>query len=385
MIGRLAAAGGAIALIALSVFSGLGRQAIFDPAGAVSGYDEQAKQALAHGNYDDAIAKSRAAILQRPMDQSSISTFGAAHFARNGFDQAYRAFSVSALLGWRDPVTERYWIDQSLGQNAYMPAAQWIDAMMRVDGLPGYGQAALAALENTAQGRSAILTRLALRPSWLDAWTRYTPQLDDAAAMDRIASIDRARRAGITVSREAASLASSDLFAQQRFPAALALWTAAETAGDITRRGLWDGDFSKVNEQSVSGPFDWRLLQGGSVELDIEDGDAGKRLTATSDAPIVERVAVEATILPHGPTRLSWKTDGNGATPSALYPRVRCVTGADIPAIDDGNDGNTRWSEVDIPEGCPAQTITIWFDPSLSGTRSASIGDLRFARNPSAG
>jgi hypothetical protein len=380
MIGRVAATGIIAALAAACIVSGLGRLAFFDPNEAVSGYEAQARKALVHGQYGDAIAAARSAILQRPMDQSALATLGAGHFARNEFEQAYRAFLVSAKLGWRDPVTQRYWIDQSLGQNASAPAAQWIDAMMRVDGLPGNGQNALAVLEATSKGRDAVLARVSIQPPWFDDWGRYIAQLDDSAATNRIASIARARRAGMAISRDAIARAAANLFAQQRFQTALALWVTAETPGNLPRTGLWDNDFSLRDPNTIPGPFDWTLSENGSTELTIDSDDGGTWLTASSDSTLAQGVANQATVLPPGPVRLSWKTKGREGVPSALYPRMRCLTRAQVTTTDDGSDGDMRWVDMNIPDGCPAQTVTIWFDPDLSGARSAAIGSLKFTR-----
>jgi hypothetical protein len=385
MTGRLIVTTVLVALAALCITSGIYRtsiQVIPYQSASVHAHKARAAQALGNRDYKTSLLESRQAVSETPLDQATLSVFGAASLGMHDAASARKIFSTAALLGWRDPLVERYWINQSLLSAAADPAAQWLDALMRIYGIDDSARAVLPILESTDAGRSALLTRIYKNPSWLDDWIRSSVQLDDDSLDDRIAIVNSARQSGVRLKREAVAIAVTRLFMQQQYNQALALWEAAESAGAIGSSGLWDDDFSRAKDTAPSSPFEWQLLHGASAQLALERNGPGQQLTVSSLSSSAQRVARQGTLIPAGIVRLTWTGHAANGLPLPLYARLQCDSGRTLQALSDGGQGNVHWITVAIPpSGCAAEFVMIWFDPALSPARTATLNSVSLSRD----
>jgi hypothetical protein len=380
---RVIATAGALILAAGSVASGLYQANGQEPPDTVAighGHKARAINALVRGDYASAIQDGRAAIWERPFDQSSISAVGTAYLATGHAQESGGYFRASAALGWRDYLTQRFWITQSLEAHSFAPGAQWLDAAMRTSRINNLVQAGLPVLESTDQGRAALVERIKQNPVWLDTWMEQAYTLDDVDLDDRLAVLDQIKRAGVVPSKTAIANAANALYYQQRYRASLDLWEAAATPGSIVDSGLWESDFSHQPDEDVpASPFQWNLIQEGAAQPTVENDNGHWHLSVTSDSHIAQRVARQTTILPAGPLKVTWQATAAGDGSPLLYPRIGCYNGPALKPVADGHDGTTHWIAIIVPQqGCPAQAVTIWFDPSFSGATTASLDFVQF-------
>jgi hypothetical protein len=340
----------------------------------------KADSALMRSDFKSAIEESRIALWQRPLDQPTLSGLGIAYLLDNRGEKADQIFRVAGKMGWRDSLTQRYWVAQSLQGQAFPEAAQWLDAAARTSGMTDAVQSGFPALEASDQGRAALLQRIRLHPVWLDDWVKQSATLDDTELDERTSVLNAALRAGISPSSQSIASATRSLFQAQRYRAALEFWEAGMGTGSTVESGLWDDDFSRMPiDNSDASPFQWNIVNGSAAQATVEDYNNHKHLSVSSYFSSAALVAIQGATLPGGQVKLMWRSDSPGQSASLLYPRVRCADGPPLTPVDSGEDKDDQWITVNIPQqNCDAQWVGIWFDPSLSSSKEASISSLKF-------
>lgn len=168
----------AVVYLALALVSGADRSAAtkagkavrFPRALAVESLGLAGDNAISEARYDDALAIARRAVARAPIEPTSTALLGAAWLGKGDDAQARAAFTVAGRLGWRVPLTQAYWMRMALDAGDTRVAALRLDALLRQNpALLGNDQA-LAPIEASPAGRSALAARLATRPPWLPAY-----------------------------------------------------------------------------------------------------------------------------------------------------------------------------------------------------------------------
>ena len=91
----------------------------------------QARQFIDAGIAGSAFAPARLALARDPANPAAPALLGAALAGKRDHVAADRAFRVAARLGWREPLTQLYWFQVSLGQNDFINAVLRFDAIAR--------------------------------------------------------------------------------------------------------------------------------------------------------------------------------------------------------------------------------------------------------------
>jgi hypothetical protein len=132
------------------------------------------------------LAIARSAVARAPIEPSSTALLGAAWLAKGDEDRAREAFTVAGKLGWRVPLTQAYWMRAALEAEDARIAALRLDALLRQQPALLAEDRLFAPIEATAEGRAALVSRLATRPPWLADY------VNDHGAASREAMLRRA-------------------------------------------------------------------------------------------------------------------------------------------------------------------------------------------------
>jgi hypothetical protein len=158
----------------------------FPRALAVESLGLAGERAIADARYDDALAIARSAVLEGSIGERATALLGAAWLGKGDEDRAREAFTVAGKLGWRVPLTQAYWMRAALEAEDARIAALRLDALLRQQPALLAEDRLFAPIEATAEGRAALVSRLASRPPWLADY------VNDHGAASREAMLRRA-------------------------------------------------------------------------------------------------------------------------------------------------------------------------------------------------
>jgi len=383
----IAFTGSALAFLAVS--SGLDRMAeagrsdpsLVPPPIRAGATRAQAAAALQAGDYRRGLSAARGAVAHEPMDATALGLLGEAALLSGDRDGAARAFSVSRQLGWREPLTQIYWIEAGLAHGDFKAAIEPLDALLRQS--PGFAgrRIWLTRFEATPQGRRLLIDRLARRPSWL---VPYFADINTELAGDPIVRSDVA--VGLVRRR---GLRDCHLVA----PIIEALWRFGH---GLQSRAIYrlhcaapgepaspaDGDFVRARTAQPGTILDWRFTQDGAVGVALESRAEvpGRAVVVSSMAPLTMSFASQPLTLATGRYRVSWRAvDGTGKPSSATDVAISCVSGehgwADKRLEDPSADRFA--ADVSIASQCTAQWLYLGIAP---GADRVSVGDIRIDR-----
>lgn len=331
-----------LAFAGAALASGLGR--------LEHGRLERGRSALAAGDAPAALAAGTQAVRAAPLDPAATALLGAARLASGDRAGGEAALRLAARLGWRVPAVQLYWYGRALELGDPAAAAVRFDALLRQE--PGLlDRMPLAnGLEGTAQGRAALLARLATRPPWAGAYARTGAHLPGAAL---------AQRAQVLLA------ASPPLGCAAIGPVADRLEPAAGLA-------LWQAQCPEAERVALTlapppSQFAWRTVGHADIGLAM----AGTHLRIESTAPVTRRVLTQRVLLPAGHYRASWR----GSDPAGLM-RVALACTAEPQRWNQGIRTGQGWrAEVDHA-GCPAP----WLSFAIAPGGVAQVGAIRLER-----
>lgn len=323
-----------------------------------------ARLAINAGQTDAGLAAAARAIRARPIDAAPPSLLGTALLLRNDAARADASFRVAAAAGWRDPMTQVYWADQSIRAGDWDLAASRIDAILRANPrLPGIDKYR-APLENDPRGLEALARLVARHPPWLQSYLSVdigmaVPDLlKRASVMERAATIagpvgcDASMRLTQTLLDVGEGIAA-DRVTRAHCPKASGL---ADLASPGEGAG-YDGD---------GDPFGWRLMPGGDVRLAV--GEAGDTLEVENLAPTARLVATRPYRVAGGATTLRWDArDADGNESARLDISLDCGTPQRPPFAGE-------LSRAVVAGDCAVGTLGIWV---ASGSGPVTIGPIR--------
>jgi len=308
-----------------------------------------------------AIGYARRAVASDPISAQAVSTLGQAQLYSNHTAEAHEAFRVSGQLGWRDAMTQIYWLDQALQDENYKVAAERLDALLRQGLTDENRDRFLAAVAASDAGRRALAERLKLAPPW--ARTMVTT-VSDLPADQVLQRVDLMRRIGRGVWDCAASegitqrLISLDLISE-----AQSVWNLnCETRGAL----VYDGGFDHIDTLRKSSAFDWQLSNSGDAEITIV-GDHDRRslaleVTGTISLPIVQQMVV----LRPGRYKITWRTPDT-TPPQARALQVSLACSADLSKALVGQPVAGKvdaWRvEFSIDDQCKIRQLIFWLAP----------------------
>lgn len=325
--------------------------------------DARAVMAFLRTGPASAIGYASRSVLSDPISVRSISMLCRALLFSQRTDEARQAFVVAGQLGWRDEMTQIYWLDQALQGGDYKVAAERLDALLRQTSTAENIDRFLPVVAATPEGRSAIADRLKLSPYWAKDMVNY---LGEDLSLDQIMQrADLVQRTGkgvwdcVAMERLAQKLINAD-----KLDEAQKVWRSnCENDGSL----IYDGGFERLDTLKATAAFDWQLANRGDANVEIVSNPTGQRslaleVTATITLPIARQLVV----LPPGRYRLSWRTPDTGAA-QARALRVSLACNRDLGNSVEGvavAGKRDAWSqEFTVDNECPARLLVFWLAP----------------------
>ncbi|WP_298190277.1 hypothetical protein [Novosphingobium sp.] len=361
---------GLLVLAAAALLSGSDRQSKdFPNSPSFVGwpYDTGAARAKAANAFvrsgpASAIALARRSILSDPISAQAVSLLGRSELYAQHLPEAQKAFVVSGQLGWRDPMTQIYWLDQALQGSDYKVAAERLDALLRQSPDDENRDRFIAVMASTPEGRAAMATRLKLAPQWARVMVINIADLPDDQLRQRV---DLMLRTGSGVwDCPATQLFAQKLINQGLLGEAQSVWRLNCGSSDAL---VYDGRFEHFDTLKATFGFDWQVSNRGDAEIAMVDEGTPDRslaleVTATVTLPIVRQLLV----LKPGRYRLTWRTPGTDpALAQALQVSLGCQS--DLSRAARGIASAAKpgsWSQDFTVDGeCPAQQLVFWLAP----------------------
>lgn len=310
----------------------------------------------------NAIGYARRAVASDPISAQAVSILGQAQLYSQHAAEAHEAFRVSGRLGWRDGMTQIYWLDQALQDQDYKVASERLDALLRQRPTDENRDRLLAAVTATEEGRTALAERLKLSPPWARTIVRTVHDLPADVVLQRV---DLMRRTGKGVW----DCPVSDGITQRLINLGLiseaqSVWRLnCETSGAL----LYDGGFDHLDTLREAMAFDWKLSNSGDAKIMVAEDKTGNRslvleATGTISLPVVQQVVV----LKPGRYQLDWRTPETApAQGKSLLVSLTCK--ADQSKAMNGEPvagrSNTWQLEFDIDDQCPVRQLIFWLAP----------------------
>lgn len=356
---------GALAYIALALGSGLDRLAAHEPdlarfvpsPLAAEAHRAAAIRALRLGQ-PGALKAAQNAVSADPVDPHSAALLGGASLLLRQQGQADRAFRVAAQLGWRDPLTQLYFMNLALRSGDTDLAALRLDALLRQNPLLPARDVILSAFEGSREGRDAIARRLALRPAWTSQFMGKDTLLP------------------LSVLRTRAAIVASVPDKRWGCDAVAPMVNRLVKAGDATTaKRLWiahcpdaspaiaDPAFARLPAQRTVTPFDWNLVGGGDIAI-THPAVNQRGLIATVSGAASRQVAWQMLTLPPGTYYLRGiAQELGGGSADALAISFACDFGErrQVP-ISVSSKGNFS-AQLQVDQACTSQIIAVWLAP----------------------
>jgi len=309
---QTAAVLGLVLLAAAAVLSGSDRQSSeFPNSPSFVGwpYDTGAARASATRAFvrsgpASAIDYARRSILSDPISAQAVSILGRSELYAQRLADARAAFQVSGQLGWRDAMTQIYWLDQAMLAGDYKVASERLDALLRQFPDSEDRDRFLAVISASAEGRAALAGRLKLSPEWA---SRYLTDLANVPLDQLSQRVEVVQRVGPRIwTCDQVSLFVQRLIDVGALSQAQSVWRLNCNPGGSL---LYDGDFSKLDTTKPTQGFEWMLPNRGDIVVQSIEYQPGDRLLefkveAAQSLPVLRQLV----LLEPGRYRLTWRT-----------------------------------------------------------------------------
>lgn len=371
---RLAIAAALLGYAGLAVASGFDRSARDNPG--LGEWVPQSLQAatpaasarrfVESGLPGAAFGDAQAALRASPVEPGNAALLGTALLARGDERGADKAFRLAAKLGWREPLTQMYWLETALAAGDAPAAVLRFDALARqYPQAPAMAQAA-ARLEASEAGRTALAQRMARGANWAASYA----MIDGASGADRVRArgevLASAARLGLRLGCDPVARITRALGDIDPLLGAT-LWR--EHCPDAGASGaIADGGFAAFDPVRQRVPFEWALAGHGDLSASLIDGKRGKALQLANGGAATIPVLVQLVPLSPGSYRIVWQGDATGR----LRAELSCSREELAPPAD-GRPGQV----FTVDASCPARWLRFWLAP---GADPVMLDDVALER-----
>lgn len=307
------------------------------------------------------------AVRADPIDPRSTALLGAGLLAERKAAAADRAFRVAARFGWRDPLTQVYFMNAAFAAGQPRLAALRLDALLRQAPFLPVRDMLFAQFEAAPDRRAALAERLALRPSWTESFMIRSGDLPLASLQARASIV--ATMQGADWNCEEVEPLVIKLINKGGVADAKRLWLAQCS---YASPGIADPRFSRLQRAQNPVPFEWNLAASGDIA--VTPASQGGGLVVRVSGPTSRAVAWQLLTLSPGRYRLAWTAQtpsGSAARGAAVSLGCNQAERQAVPATDRGN-GRFE-AEVNIDASCYGRYLTLWQAPGSEDTRFDSF------------
>jgi len=311
--------------------------------------------ALAREQPGPALAAARKAVAADPVEPASTSLLGTAYLFADRPAEAEAAFRVAARFGWREPATQIYWYEAALQAGDLPRAVDRADALLRTRPTLSTRDRLLGPLEDIADGRAALIVRMAGRPNWLDPYLRPDESVSDETLDRRSVVLAELAAAGTRLGcAEVTPFVTAALTRGARGNAER-IWTGHCPDAALSG-GLADGGFERFGRDETS-PFGWRSNLSGDVAVRSVEKAGGNRAVQLLNRSAVSRLVLrQAVALEPGTYRLTGQV-----APGRLAGSFGCGGPPPVPSLTEGD--LAAGGQVLRVEPCSRLELGLWIRP----------------------
>ena len=351
---------------ALAITNGLDRAATTNPdlarhvpaLLASEAWRARAATALGAGQFAEARSAAAAAVAADPIDPRSTALLGAAQLGAGEAVRADRSFRVAARFGWRDPLTQLYFMNAAFQAGQPRLAALRLDAVLRQAPKFALRDQLLGQFEASAPGRAALAERLALRPAWTEEFLGEGNNLPLGALQSRAAIV--AAVPGPRWGCDRVAPLVTRLVLRGGAGEAKALWQAH--CPDAAA-GIADPHFAAAVRTRDPVAFEWNLVGSGDISA-MAARPGGSGLLARLSGPSAQPVAWQMLVLRPGRYRLSWSAVSADRAADSAFVTLSCSRDQRQPLAATSSDGKGRFvADVSIDSACPGRFLVLWLNP----------------------
>lgn len=371
-LGKAAAACGLFVLAMAAVLSGtdrVSREFPYSPSFSGWPYDTGASRAKAilafvQTGPRSAYGYTHRAILSDPLSVQNVSILGRLQLYSGQPTNARKTFEVAGQLGWRDPMSQIYWLDQAMQLGDLKVAAERLDALLRQAPDSGNRDKFLAVVSASPEGRAALAERLKLSPVWAEPYLTSV-DIPPAQLSQRV---DVARRVGrrIWTCAQTAPI-TQKLVDAKMLDQAQSIWRQnCISAGTL----VYDGGFDALDTTRATRGFDWQLSGRGDVAVrSIADQSGNRLMELEVESAQTQSVLKQLVVLKPGNYRLTWRTPDTSAR-SAMGLSVSLSCQASLAdAVPGSPIGDSKLGKrvyiFSVDAKCPARDLIFWLAPKV--------------------
>lgn len=331
-----------------------------------------------------AVQRARAALRLSPIDAASVRTLGVVAGLAGDQRKSARLMTMSAVLGWRDPITQIWAIDTARRANDPLKAVQRAEALYRQNLFLSPATRTLLSPPIAGAATELLVRELARMPSWRRAFLRSLGQLTPASLPMAQQVIERLGRTAAPPSLDEAGPLLDRLASSGQIDARERLWRSLHT------RALIDnGDFERTSDyRGPELPSDWDISSEDAASVSIDRPGLGNRGSALRlfQTRAATPLIAQQMMLPGGRYRLRFAMRADKGPEAAFEWEVRCLETGASSAYPFRVRGSQNWQSItldlDVPnQDCRNQRLAlrrvgdtvqqaIWLDSvALSGPR----------------
>lgn len=312
-----------------------------------------------------AIGFAGRSILSDPISAQAVSILGRSRLYAQQLSEARKAFQVSGQLGWRDTMTQIYWLDQALQAGDYRIAAERLDALLRQAPDDENRDRFIAAVAATPEGRAAVAERLKLAPAWARTMVIQVSELPPEQLLQRVDLMRRTGR-GVWDCPVSEGIAQK-LITLGMLHEAQSVWQlSCETSGAL----VYDGGFEQLDTLNPTTAFDWQVSTQGDADIAITADKANNhRLSVETTASVTRPIVRQLVVLKPGLYRLAWRMPQIDRS-QARAIKVSLTCKPDLSRATAGTavaGKRDTWSvDFTVDNECPARHLVFWLEPHVS-------------------
>jgi hypothetical protein len=331
---------------------------------------QQARALLTAGKAPAALPLSAAAVANAPLEPESTALLGMARYLQGERNAAESAFRIAGQLGWREPLTQAYWLERAIAAGDDRVAALRIDALLRQHPQLLSDRRLLDPIETRPSGRAALAERLLARPRWLASYVTGLGKVPRQVLVLRAGVLGELAARKAILGCAAVGPMVERLVAESAEAEATRLWH--QHCPEAARALINDGDLAAASLDQQRSSFAWTFLGQGDTNVLLEPDDAGRSnwLAIETTAPRPRMIARQMVLAPPGRYRLSWSArDADGASGDLIQTMLSCAPRPSRWQSGQLDPASQRWSSQFTLDGaCSAHWLAF-----AAGGREGSV------------
>jgi O-antigen ligase/polysaccharide polymerase Wzy-like membrane protein len=318
------------------VRAGRGAAAVkVDPANG-SGLAFAAEQQLVGHHLAGARALAASAIRQSPLTVRAVRVLALAEDLEHR--QGMAAWRIASAMGWRDPPTQFWAMQQALANHEYATAAIRADALLRTS--RDVGAARIGTIRTVAAYapfRTELIRRLLLEPRWAAAYFIVPEAASDRELEGAYLTLTDLARAGAQITAQDARSTIQALINRRAYASAVSLDRLVSRRGSNSAAARLNFDQSADRYVFDVTPFDWNIVNGVGTVTSVEQSGSRRVLVLGTDGRHQYQPVRKYLALAPGAYSLGYSMQGDPESAAALRIAVYCA-GSKVPLATSSSD-----------------------------------------------